>query len=53
MKASATKKNGILHFYFDGELDEHAARLIRRQTDAFIERYVYGFHGHRLFYRQI
>ena len=35
MKASATKKNGILHFYFDGELDEHAARLIRRQTDAF------------------
>ena len=37
MKASATKKNGILHFYFDGELDEHAARLIRRQTDAFID----------------
>ena len=37
MKASATKKNGILHFYFDGELDEHAARQIRRQIDLFID----------------
>ena len=37
MKASATKKNGVLHFYFEGELDEHAARQIRRRIDAFID----------------
>ena len=37
MKASATKENGVLHFYFEGELDEHAARQIRRRIDAFID----------------
>lgn len=37
MKVSALKKDGSLHFYFDGELDEHAARITRRQIDAFID----------------
>ena len=37
MKVSALKKDGCLHFYFDGELDEHAARVTRRQMDAFID----------------
>lgn len=37
MKVSALKKDGSLHFYFDGELDEHAARVTRRQMDAFID----------------
>lgn len=37
MKVTAKKTDGSLHFYFDGELDEHAARVMRRQIDAFID----------------
>ena len=37
MKVSATRKNDVLHFYFDGELDEYAAKNVRRRIDAFVD----------------
>lgn len=37
MKVTAKKTDAILHFYFDGELDEHAARTMRQRIDAFID----------------
>ena len=37
MKVSATRKNDVLHFYFDGELDEYAAKNVRRRIDVFVD----------------
>lgn len=37
MKVSAKRQNDVLHFYFEGELDEHAAKYVRRRIDEFID----------------